>query len=246
MSDTETGREEPYLSLVIPVYNGAAYVAHSIETALRFLDRQGYPFELIVVDDGSADGTRAALAPHESRLRVLANDRNRGKGHAVRRGVLAARGRYIVFTDADLPFTLEPLSAFLQALEQGADMVIGWRDPVQSAAMMRPSLIRRVGSHLFTFLVSRFAVPGISDTQCGLKGFRRAAAHALFAVGRIDRFAFDVELLHLARKRRLAVTRLPVRLVDNGPSSVRPFRDGVTAAKDLLRIMWHDRLGHYQ
>jgi dolichyl-phosphate beta-glucosyltransferase len=235
-----------HLSIVIPTYNSEAYIGRSIETVLSVVRQQRYVTEMIVVDDGSTDRTRTVLEPYRDQVRILANERNRGKGHAVRRGVLAAGGDHIIFVDADLPFGLEPISAVLRLLEQTADIVIGWRDPVQSVAVARPSWVRRLASGFFTVVVSRLIVPGVSDTQCGLKGFRRDAAQVLFSRSRINRFAFDVELMVLARARGLTLSRLPVTLVSTAPSSVRPVWDGLIAAKDLVLIFSYKLLGYYR
>lgn len=240
-------RKSFHLSLVIPVYNSEAYIERSIGTVLAFFGQQEYDAEIIVVDDASTDGTRPILQRYDDRLQILTNNRNMGKGYSVRRGVLAAAGRFVFFTDADMPFTLEPIPRFLSCLDgQGFDVVIGARDPEENMAIMNPSWLRRIGSHLFTLLVSRVIVPGVSDTQCGLKGFRRSAAQALFSRSRIDRFAFDVEIMVFARALRLPVARLPVTVVSSAPSTVRPLRDGLIAAKDLAVIVCCNWLGVYK
>jgi dolichyl-phosphate beta-glucosyltransferase len=245
-SETERGMSPPYVSLVIPVYNAEAYIERSIEAVLAFFTQQRYAAEIIVVDDGSTDGTRVVLDQFKNRVHILANSRNMGKGYSVRRGMLAAAGQFVFFTDADIPFTMAPIPRFLNALDgEGCDVVIGSRDPGGSAAVMNLSWPRRAGSHIFTLLVSRMIVPGISDTQCGLKGFRHPAARMLFSRSHINRFAFDVEVLFIAMKKRLGITSLPVQLLACAPSTVRPVRDGIAAAMDLLLMQWRRLRGWY-
>ncbi|MEW6324760.1 MAG: dolichyl-phosphate beta-glucosyltransferase [Nitrospirota bacterium] len=239
-------RADPYVSLIIPVYNAEAYIQRSIDTAIQFFQRQDYPAEIIIVDDGSRDRTRAIVEPYGGHARILTGERNRGKGYAVRRGMQAATGRFLFFTDADLPCSLEPLPKFLRCLDrEGRDVAIGWRNSPDHAGAVKASWLRKAGSALFTVLVSRIMVPGIDDTQCGLKGFRRAAAQALFSRNRINRFAFDVELIFIARKLGLQLGRVPVNVVASAPSTVRPAWDGLLAARDLARILCYDVLGYY-
>jgi len=222
----------PQLSLILPVYNGAGYLSGSLQA---LLSRQpSWPSsELLVVDDGSADVTGVITAEfQDAGVRCLRLPRNRGKGGAVRAGMLAARGRFRIFTDADLPYELEAIERILDYLDRKEfDVVIGARDLPGSRFEVRPTLARRIASQVFTLLVSRLVVTGVVDTQCGLKGFRSEAAEKLFRLARVNGFAFDVELLYLAYKLNFDIKRIPVRQVRNQPSTISlPLRS--------VRMLW--------
>jgi dolichyl-phosphate beta-glucosyltransferase len=219
----------PELSLILPAFNAAGFLERSL--AVLEAQRRDWPAsEVVLVDDGSADRTGELLDRRAADwLRCLRLSRNQGKGAAVRAGMLAARGRFRIFTDADLPYDLDGLPNMLAALDRGADLVIGARDLESSRFFVPRSRARRIASFLFTALVRRL-VGGVADTQCGLKGFRAPAAERLFGWARIDGFAFDVELLYLAHKLELAIERIPVLQVRNEPSTISPARSA--------RMLW--------
>ena len=167
---------EVYLSLVIPCFNERRRILSTLQCLRQHLVGGLYQdAEVIVVDDGSTDGTADLLRSLQGwdQLTLLFNETNRGKGYSVRRGVLAACGRYIFFTDADLPYDLEALGRFLAVLQEGYDLAIGARDLPGSRFSVPRSPLRRLASNVFTWIVRNYAVPGIPDTQCGFKGFRR-------------------------------------------------------------------------
>ncbi|MGA9350867.1 MAG: dolichyl-phosphate beta-glucosyltransferase [Anaerolineae bacterium] len=237
-----------YLSLVIPCFNECRRILSTLQSLREYLVGDPYQgAEVIVVDDGSTDSTADLLRSFQEwdRLTLLFNETNRGKGYSVRRGVLAARGRYIFFTDADLPYDLEALGRFLTALEAGYDLAIGARDLPGSRFSVPRSAIRRLASDIFTWIVRNYAVKGIPDTQCGFKGFQREVALDLFQRGRIDGYAFDVELVFLARRRGYRIARLPVVLVHNDDSKIRVVRDSAQMLLDLFRILIYARQGVY-
>src|SRR5262245_64732896 len=217
--------EPPRLSLVIPANNHRARTLRSAATADAFL-RERYPgqAELIVVDDGSrAD---EAITPEllPAGVALVRLPENLGKGGAVRAGVQRARGRYVVFTDSDLPFTLEPLTTTLAWLAEDADVVIGDRLHPESVFSVRASPLRRLSSLVYTFLVNHLLGLDYADTQCGYKGYRAAVAKELFGRLRVTSFAFDAELLLRARQAGYAVRRQPLRLVHDQDTSVRLTR----------------------
>jgi len=244
-----------YLSLMIPCFNERQRILSTLQYLREHLARCQYQdTEIIVVDDGSTDGTADLLRSFasvrdlrrsEDKLTLLFNETNRGKGYSVRRGVLAAHGRYVFFTDADLPYDLEALGRFLAALEEGYDLAIGARDLPGSRFSVPRSAIRRLASGIFTWIVRHYAVQGIPDTQCGFKGFRREAALDLFRRGRIDGYAFDVELVFLARRRGYRIARLPVVLVHDDDSKIRVVGDSAQMLWDLFRILIYARRGVY-
>jgi dolichyl-phosphate beta-glucosyltransferase len=232
------------LSVIIPAYNEARRLAPHAGSVLAYL-RAHYPsFELIVVDDGSNDGTaevvRAALAG-EPRARLLAYRPNRGKGYAIRSGVLASRGATVVFLDADMSTPIDEIPAALERLAQ-ADIVIGSRDLPSSDIRGQQPFYRRLASEIFKWL--RYLVVGlwrISDTQCGFKAYRGPLARQLFALARVDRFMFDVEILYLAERAGLRIVEMPVLWTDSPGSTVRFWEGLVSTVRDLWRIRWLHR-----
>jgi len=224
------------LSLILPVYNGARVLPDRIREVRAWLDAQPRPTELIVVDDGSTDGTPGILGGVAGALRL---DRNRGKGHAVRAGLAAATGDYRLFIDADHALPPENADRVVAALDAGADVAIGSRAHPQSRIEGEGlDLAVRVGfGRVFNLLARACAVPGCRDTQLGLKGLTAAAARLLLPHCSVDRFAFDVELLFHARRLGLSVTEVPVRMVwRRGESGVRLGRDGLRMAADVVRL----------
>jgi len=227
---------ETLVSVVVPVYNGEATILSTLEALTGFFAPRR-PFEVIVVNDGSRDRTPSVVAafaarhPHVS-LRGFPD--NRGKGAVVREGMRAASGTLLCFCDADLPVPLVDLERLIAQLEAGADVAIASRALPASQMPRQPSLTRRMMSRGFNAVVRMlFGLP-YRDTQCGVKGFRREAAHSLFARGRIDGFAFDVELLLLADRLGYRVAEVPVH-VDNPPLSTVSLR-GLTG--EIIRDLW--------
>lgn len=234
------------LSIVIPAYNEAARLPRTVAEVSAWLDAARPDSEIVVVDDGSTDDTRAVLgAMREPRLVTIFAAENRGKGAAVTRGVLAARGEQIVFLDADLAYPLEQLDALLARLDAGADVAIGARDLLREENRASYAPIRRAATAIFNGLVTLTVGLKARDTQCGFKAFRRAAARALFSTLTTERFGFDVEVLFLAERWGLRVDRVPVRMRANVESSVRLVGDSLNMAADLLRIRARSRRGVY-
>jgi dolichyl-phosphate beta-glucosyltransferase len=232
------------LSVIIPAYNEARRLAPHIGSVLAYLHAHYPAFELIVVDDGSGDETaqvvRAALAG-EPRARLLAYQPNRGKGYAIRSGVLASHGAVVVFLDADMSTPIEEIPAALERLAQ-ADIVIGSRDLPSSDIRAPQPLYRRTASEIFKWV--RYLMVGlwrISDTQCGFKAYRGPVARQLFALARVDRFMFDVEILYLAERAGLRIVEMPVRWTDSPGSTVRFWEGLVHMIRDLWRIRWLHR-----
>lgn len=200
--------------------------------------------EVIVVDDGSSDDT-ADLALEAGAEQVLVQPRNRGKGAAVRAGMLASRGRVVAFTDADLAYDPPQLRRALEAVEAGWDVVIGNRRHADSE-VARATGLRALGSRVVNRLSAAVLLAAPRDTQCGLKAFRGDVARRLFAHTRVDGFAFDIEVLHLVERAELALGEIPVRLDETGASStVRVGRDVVQLVVDLLRVRRWSSTGAY-
>lgn len=227
------------LSLIIPAYNEAGRIGGTVRYVCDYLDRQAYDWEVIVVIDGgptiAADEARAA-AGTRANVRVLENGVNRGKGYAVRRGFSDARGDRLVFIDADLSLPVEGLDGMMARFDRGADVVIASRTASGSRLEGEAPALRNVMSRLFNLAVQAAALPGISDTQCGFKGFTAAAAKTIFREVQSDGFVFDVEALYLARKHGFTIDELPVVCRYHGGSSVNRLSDGVRMFADVLAI----------
>jgi glycosyltransferase involved in cell wall biosynthesis len=188
-----------------------------------------------VVDDGSGDDT-AAQARAAGADQVLVQPENRGKGSAVRTGVLAAGGRTVAFIDADLSYPPEQLLRLLAEVESGWDMVVGSRRHVDTTTLVKNRRLREVSSRAFNSLTVAVLLGQYRDTQCGLKAFRADAARLLFSHAHVDGFAFDVELFHLAERYRLSLAEVPVELANSSTSSVRVGVDALRMVRDLFRV----------
>lgn len=233
------------LSVVIPAYREAERIADSIARVRAELATAipSGELEVVVVDDGSGDGTAQAAASADL---VVALEPNRGKGAAVRAGMLAASGRSRVFTDADLSYPPAQIVRLLEELEAGWDVVVGNRYHRNTNTTVPTSTLRNVGGRMVNAATRLVLRDRFDDTQCGLKGFRSDAAEVLFSQSMVDGFAFDVELLMLADLYDLSVLEVPVELENSGRSTVRVARDASRLLLDLARIRLDMGRGRYQ
>jgi dolichyl-phosphate beta-glucosyltransferase len=225
----------PHLSVVIPCFNEARKIETDIEAALRYFSGRPYSFELILVDDGSGDGT-AAILEKSPGTRAICYQPNRGKGHAVRTGMLQASGRYRLFADAGLCVPYSEIEKGLALLESGADVAIGSRKLSESQVIEQQAGYRRIGSSVFGLLVRNWMGLRYSDTQCGFKLFTAQAAEQLFSAARIDGFMFDAEMLINARKFGLTVKEFPVEWRADPDSRYKPFSGSLRNLLELVRI----------
>lgn len=227
------------LSLVVPAYNEAGRIGTTMTHVCAYLDRQSYAWELIVVIDGGPPQAAAearAAAGTRANVRVIENEGNRGKGYSVRRGFSEATGDRLVFIDADLSLPIEGLDGMMARFDAGADVVIASRTAPGSRVEGAPPAGRDVMSKLFNLAVQTLVLPGISDTQCGFKGFTARAAKAIFSAAESDRFGFDVEALYLARKYGFRIDELPVTCRYHGGSSVSRISDGLQMLSEVVAI----------
>jgi glycosyltransferase involved in cell wall biosynthesis len=249
---------EPRLSLILPAYNEAPNLRRGIlQQVADYLAGQPYPHEVLVVDDGSADETASlveAFAREHPSFTLLCEP-HRGKAMAVRAAVLAARGRYVLFADLDLSTPLTYSEPFLQLLDGGWDVVIGSREAKGGARLGAP-VQRRIMGKAFSLLVRLLLLPGIHDSQCGFKAFRREVACDLFRSLRVFRAeagevsgprvtAFDVELLLLARKKGYTIREVPVLWRHVETRRVNPLLDSSRMLREVLTIWWNDSRGLY-
>ncbi len=224
------------LTVVVPAYKEAAGIASSVERLRAELEPsvgEG-ELEIIVVDDGSPDDT--ADVAEAAGATVLRQPQNRGKGAAVRAGVLAAQGRSVVFTDADLAYPPAMVLPILDELEQGWDVVVGSRRHEETTTLVRARRIRELGGRAVNWLTHLVLLGHFRDTQCGIKGFRRDIGQALFERTTIDGFAFDVEVFLIAEQDSLSLTEVPVKVENRQDSSVRLVSDSLALLGDLVRI----------
>lgn len=228
------------VSVVLPVHNGAAFVAASVAGLADFLARQAFSWEIVVVDDGSRDATADAV-PTGPGIRLVRLGENRGKFGALKEGMSAATGRCRIFTDADVPYDLEALPYVATLVNgRGFHVVVGDRSLTDSIYGARLTRSRAAASRGFSLLVRLLVTGGLFDTQCGLKGFRGDVASALFPLLTVEGFAGDVEVLYVALKYNLSIRRIPVRLRRNEKSTIRFGSHAPAMLRDalLLRGKW--------
>lgn len=234
--------DTPHLSLVIPAYNESRRLRDTLHRCIACLEHSAPSWEIVVVDDGSRDDTaevaRSVIAG-DARVRLICAPHS-GKGAAVRRGMFAARGVWRLFADADLSMDLNQLPRFF---EFTADVTIASREAPGAERIGEP-LWRHVIGRVFNAFVRLFVVAGIQDTQCGYKLFSEQAARTLFGMSLLNGFAFDVELLYLARRLGMAIREVPVTWHHRPGSRVR-LRTGLIAFLQILQIRWNDLLGRY-
>lgn len=239
----------PGLSVVLPVYDEALVLEQNVASIVGWLERAGLDFEIVCADDGSTDGSGAILArlaARDPRLRVETSPVNRGKGSAVRQGVLASRGELVVFMDADLSTPLDELPSFLSALDAGNDVVIGNRRAPGARITRRQSRSREILGRSFTHLTRLLLAPGIHDFTCGFKAFTAKAAREIFRRTRQDGWAFDAELVVIARELGFQVAQVPVTWHHEEGSKVRVVSAVLASLRELCVIVWNKRLGRYR
>lgn len=237
----------PELSLIIPAYNEELRLGQNLDLMWQYLRQRFSSFEIIVIDDGSTDGTAqvvSAFATDHPWVRLISYDENRGKGYAVRCGVLSSRGDWVLFSDADQSTPLSEADKLLEVLEEN-DVAIGSR-AIRNARIIQPQpFYRMIMGKTFNKLVQLLAVPGILDTQCGFKCFHGSIARQLFSCCRIDGFSFDVEVLFIARQTGLRIKEVGVLWRNSPESRVHPVIHSLQMFCDLLKIRLNSLRGYY-
>jgi dolichyl-phosphate beta-glucosyltransferase len=239
----------PELSIIIPAYNEEALIVSTLDSLKTYLSSCPEEYEIIVVDDGSQDKTTVCIQDWQKfngvDLHLYINEQNMGKGFSIQRGVMESRGSYIIFIDADLPYELDAIADFLSALRNGYDLAIGSRVLPGSQVKGVP-VVRYVSGQIFSWMVQAVLFPGLPDTQCGFKSFKSVAAKEIFRRLTIDGFGFDVEMLFVARKLKLMIKPIPVRMIDHRHRSrVRLVVDSFKMFANLFTVRWNDLQGKY-
>ena len=233
--------EIPYLSIVVPAYNEALRLPPTLEKLAEFCRDFGRSHEVLIIVERSTDGTldiAARCAAQQAHFHAVDNLVQRGKGCAVRAGMLRARGEYIFYMDADLSVPLAAVPEFLARFESAprADVLLGNRQHAMSRISRRQAWLRRTMGQTFNRILKACGVASLHDTQCGFKAFRREAARAIFSRQTIDGFAFDVEVLLLAERLGYKIADLPVEWINSPESKVRIVHDSLAMLRDTLRV----------
>ena len=247
MASLKSSGVQPFLSIVIPAYNEERRLPTSLEKIVAFVTRQLFDVEVVVVDDGSEDATAALVEEFQTRHPFITLIRNphRGKGYAVKTGMLAGRGEYLFLCDADLSMPIEQVMRFLPPCREDYDVAIGSREIGGARRYGEPGY-RHLMGRVFNLIVRLFAVRGFQDTQCGFKSFRRTAARDIFSRQTMDGFGFDVEVLFIAQQRGYRIIEVPIDWFHVANSRIHPLRDTFKMFRDVVQVRWNDWRGLYR
>jgi dolichyl-phosphate beta-glucosyltransferase len=236
-----TSRDTVDVSMVIPAYNEEKRLVATLLSVMEYFDRRGLSYEIIVVDDGSSDATAEIVRELGKRfepIRLIRLPRNMGKGAAVRTGIRNATGQHVIYNDADGATPVSELDRLLPIIRDGADLAIGSRALHSPETRVERKLRRFVAGRIFAFLVNAVVVPGIADTQCGFRIFRKDVAQRIFEIQQLDGFAFDVEVLRIAWLLGYRISEVPVNWTDIRGSKVNLLRDSWRMFRDIFRVRY--------
>lgn len=245
----ESMPEPPLFSVIIPAYNEGNVIYKSLEKITTYLKGANILYEIIVVDDGSYDNTANLIqdfSKNDKNIILLKNETNKGKGYSVKKGILQARGKYLLFTDADLSVPIEELSKFIPYLDHGYDVVIGSRRIKGSHVVVPQPLYRRFMGSVFYQIVYMFIMDSVRDTTCGFKCYRNDAAKEIFNRQTLSGWSFDTELLYIALKLNYKVKEVPVHWYNCCFSKVKILKVPFLTLFDLFKIKVNDWKGRYR
>ena len=237
-----------YLSIVIPAYNEEKRIGGTLGNIINYLNKKDYKSEIIVVVDGSTDSTMNVIKKFgrkNARIKTIENKITRGKGYSVKKGMLETRGKFVLFTDADLSTPISEFEKLIHWLEKGYDVAIGSRSLGDSQVEIRQPFVRESMGKIFNKIMSLLVCTGFKDTQCGFKCFRRQVINKIFSKQIINGFAFDVEIILIAKIHGFRVKEVPVRWLNSPHSKVSIIRDPLVMFCDLLRIKFYDLMKKY-
>ena len=239
--------KKPFLSIIIPAFNEAERLPETLRKINAYLSAQDFPTEIIVVENGSTDGTYTIANDMQGEICCLTvlHENRRGKGWAIRQGMLKACGEYRFICDADLSMQIEEIANFMPPVELNAPIAIGSREAPGSVRYDEPQYRHLIG-RAFNWLVRILLLPGLNDTQCGFKLFREDAANAIFPRLTIFGWTFDVEALFIARKLGFKIVEIPIHWHHHPQSTVKVLRDSFQMGIDLLKIRLNDLRGRYR
>lgn len=236
-----------FLSIIIPVYNNSDVLKDNLAYLYNYLAKKEFEFEILIIDDGSKDGKDVENISGEFNCRYIRNQKNSGKGNAVKQGMLTANGIYRIYTDADIPYESEDIENIIHFLNnEKFDLVIGDRTLNKSTYYKDVTFLRSFGSKIFSFIVGGVTSGEFGDTQCGLKGFTSNTAVDLFGKTHINGFAIDVELLYLASRKNYKIKKIPVKLRKQGVSTVKVIKHGFLMLIDLIKIKIYQLRNKYE
>ncbi len=241
-----TALNSPFLSIVIPAHNEETRLPQTLEQVFAFLKSQAYSAEVLVVENGSSDHTYEVaeqFARLHPSLRVL-RETARGKGLAVRRGMLEAKGEYRFMCDADLSMSIDQVNHFLPPATTGVDIAIGSREAAGAVRFDEP-LYRHLGGRVINLTIRLLILPGLQDTQCGFKCFTAAAAEQVFKMQTLAGWSFDIELLYLARRLGLSVREIPIHWRFNAETKLSAVQDALRMVRDIFIIHRNALRGRY-
>ncbi|MFH1175628.1 MAG: dolichyl-phosphate beta-glucosyltransferase [bacterium] len=240
-----------FLSVVIPCYNEEKRLSDTLLEMDKFFSEKSYQYEIIVVDDGSKDKTKEIAENFTKAIKnlvVLGEKQNHGKGFVVRKGMLAAKGKFRLFADADNSTPIQEIDKLLPYFEKGYDLVIGSRAKGgrDKNVKIEQPLYRRILAKCGNIAISLLAVKGIKDTQCGFKCFTKESTECIFAKTLINRWGFDIEALAIAQRNKFKIVDVPVSWFNSADSRVRPIKGAITTLGELLKIRWNLTTGKYK
>lgn len=236
------------VSIIIPAYNEEQRLPATLDSVCSFMDNQKHDYEVLVVDDGSSDGTCDLVRSYEeknAKVKLISYDENQGKGYAVRTGMLAAGGDYVIYNDADGSSPIEEIEKLIASIDGGHDIAFGSRAKPDDSRYVNALAYRKYMGNTFNLIVQFLILPGIQDTQCGFKMFSRNVARDIFSVAQVNGFAFDVEVLYIARLRHYNWEEVPISWSNVDGSKVNVLVDSPKMLLEVFKVRLAAWMGKY-